>query len=268
MRIGIFQGPEAAGSVAGMLDVLDAAARRAASQGIRLLILPELFLTGYNIGSTALRALAEPADGPSATAAAAIAANHGVALLYGYPERGSDGHIYNSAILIGRDGNHAANFRKLHLFGAMENDVFTPGDDPAVMAEIDGMKLGILICYDVEFPEAVRTLALRGARLVAVPTALMHPYAFVPRVLVRARAWENSVFLAYANRTGREGDLHYTGESCILGPEGSELARAGAGEEMIAAELDPALMEKARALNTYLADRRPALYGAVVRASA
>ncbi len=268
MKISIFQGPMAPGSVAEMLDAMARAAARAAEAGASLLILPELFLTGYHIGAARLRALAQPVDGPAAQAAAAIAQRHGVALLYGYPELAADGRVFNSAVLIERDGARRANFRKLHLFGAIDGAVYTHGDDPAVMAEIDGMKLGILICYDVEFPELVRGLALRGADLIAVPTAQMQPYEFVPRALVPARAYENSVFVAYANRCGTENELIYTGESCIVGPDGADLARAGIGEALITAELDPALLAKARAQNTYLADRRPALYGALVAGAA
>ena len=96
----------------------------------------------------------------------------------------------------------------------------------ATLAEIDGLKLGILICYDVEFAENVRLLALQGAELVAVPTANMVPYDFVCRALVPVRAYENHVFVAYANRCGREGGLEYVGLSCIVGPDGRDLARA------------------------------------------
>ncbi len=260
MRLAIFQGPGAKGDVADHLAVMQSVTKDAAAD---LLIFPELFLTGYNIGADRLRALAEPADGVSAGAAAAIAKANMVALLYGYPERGEDGRCYNSARLISRDGELVANFRKLHLFGAMENAVFTPGEDAAVMAEIGGVKLGILICYDVEFPEAVRGLALQGVDLVAVPTALMRPYEFVPRVLIPTRAYENSVCVAYANHCGSEGDLDYPGESCIVGPEGNVLASAGAGEALIRAELDPAMFAKARVFNRFLSDRRPGLYGAL-----
>jgi predicted amidohydrolase len=267
MKIGIFQGPAAEGSVAEMLGAMQRAASQAAAAGVRLLILPELFLTGYNIGADAIRALAQKVDGPAAQAAAEIARRHGIALLYGYPEL-DRGQVFNAALLIERDGRPLANFRKLHLFGALDGAVYTPGDDPAVMAEIDGLKIGILICYDVEFPELVRGLALRGADLIAVPTAQMQPYEFVPRTLIPARAYENSVFVAYANRCGVEGELVYTGESIIAGPDGSHLARAGAREEMIFADLDPALLAKARVLNTFLADRRPGLYGALTETPA
>ncbi len=245
-----------------MLAALQRAAAEASSHGATLLILPELFLTGYNIGAETVRTLAQPADGPASHEAAAIARTQNIALLYGYPERDGS-RIYNSALLIDRDGAPRANFRKLHLWGDIDKAVFTPGEDPAVMAEIDGVKIGILICYDVEFPELVRGLALRGADLIAVPTAQMQPFEFVSRSLIPTRAYENSVFLAYANHCGTEGRLIYTGESCIAGPDGTDLARAGTGEMLITADLDPALLAKARSLNTFLADRRPDLYGAL-----
>jgi predicted amidohydrolase len=250
----------AAGSVADRLLVM---ARASAAAGEGLLIFPELFLTGYNIGAGTVRLLAEAADGPAAREVGAIARLHGVALLYGYPEF-ADGKVYNSALLIGKDGVALANFRKMHLWGEIDKSVFSAGDDPAVVAEIDGVRIGILICYDVEFPEAVRGLALRGADLIAVPTAQMQPFEFVARSLIPTRAYENSVFVAYANHCGAEGALVYTGESCIAGPDGGFLARAGGGEELISAEFDAGMLEKARAANSFLADRRPALYGGLV----
>jgi predicted amidohydrolase len=115
----------------------------------------------------------------------------------------------------------------------------------------------------VEFPENVRLLALAGADFVAVPTASMQPYLFVARSLVQARAYENQVFLAYVNRCGQEQDLSYYGLSCITGPDGADLARAGTGEELILADLDPGRLAASRETYTYLRDRRPQLYGAL-----
>jgi predicted amidohydrolase len=244
---------------------MDHAAAQAADSGASLLIFPEMFVTGYNIGADAVRACAEARDGRAAAAAAEIARLHGVALLYGYPELAADGRVYNAALLMGREGVARAHYRKTQLFGEVDRAAFSPGEDVAVVAEIDGVRLGILICYDVEFPELVRGLALAGADLIAVPTAQMMPFEFVPRVMIPTRAYENSVFVAYANRCDVEGEFTYTGESCIAGPDGAFLARAGRGEELIVAKLDPALLRAARQANTYLADRRPLLYGALTR---
>jgi 5-aminopentanamidase len=259
MWIAIFQGPAKAGEVSSNLRRLEEQAAAAAKAGARLLICPEMFTTGYNIGARA-RELAEPADGPSMRRAAEIARRTGVALLYGYPERAPDGGVYNAALLVGRDGRRLANARKCHLYGDLDRGRFTPGPDGLASAELDGLRLGILICYDLEFPEAVRALALAGADLVAVPTALMQPFEIVTRVVVPARAYENQIFLAYANRTGTEGELTYCGESRIVGPDGADLALAGAGEELIVGGIDPGRLGASRRVNTHLEDRRPELY--------
>ena len=257
MKIAIYQCEGIPGSKEENLKLLHKAALSAAEQGARLLICSEMFLSGYNIGDKVFE-LAEPADGPAFQRAATIAREADLALLYGYPER-EDAHIYNSAILIDRDGTNLANYRKTHLYGPEENRLFQKGDK-FVISELEGIKVGILICYDVEFPEAVRLLALAGASLVAVPTAIMQPFCSTCRLLVPARAYENQIFVAYANRCGKEGDLIYCGLSCIVGPDGKDRARAGDDEEMLVAEINLADIDTSRQANPYLTDLRPELY--------
>lgn len=266
MKVAIFQGPESARDVAGNLALMAEVAKDAAAAGARLLILPEMFLTGYHIGPDAVAQLAETASGPSAERSAAIARETGIALLYGYPEHGADGRVFNAALLIDRNGKMLANHRKTHLFGDIDKNAFAPGDGPPTVAELDGLRLGILICYDVEFPETVRLLALAGADLVAVPTALMQPYDVIADTLVRARAYENQIYLAYANRIGSEQELDYLGRSCIVAPDGLDLARAGRDETLITADLDTLRLRTSRKINTYLRDRRPELYGGLAEA--
>ena len=181
------------------------------------------------------------------------------------PSRAQGGAVYNAVRLVGRDGQGLANYRKCHLFGDLDRAMFRAGAGPSALVDLGGVRIGLLICYDVEFPESVRLLALAGADLVAVPTALMDPFEVVARTVVPARAVENQVFLAYANRCGREGDLRYCGQSCVVGPDGADLARAGRGEELILADLDLERLAASRRDNTYLADRRPELYGPLGR---
>lgn len=266
MRISIYQGPAEAGTAARNLDRLEAQAAAAASLGARLLICPEMFLTGYNIGALSAARLAEAANGPSLARAAQIARAHGIALLFGYPERSSDGAVYNAARLIDRNGRTLTTYRKCHLFGDLDRAMFRAGSGPSEVVELDGVRVGLLICYDVEFPESVRLLALRGADLAIVPTALMEPFEIVARTLVPARAVENQLYLAYASRCGREGDLCYCGLSGVVGPDGAWLARAGRGEEVIVADLDLERLRDSRAHNPYLADRRPELYAPLAEA--
>jgi predicted amidohydrolase len=263
MRIALLQGPDGSGDVAGNLALLAATAREAAAEGARLLVTPEMFLTGYDIGAQAVRRLAEPVDGPSAQAVARVARDAGVAVLYGWPEL-DRGSVFNAAALVDRDGQRLAAYRKTHLYGEVDTAAFRPGGGGFTTVALDDVRVGLLICYDVEFPEPVRALALAGADLVVVPTALMVPYDVVARTLVPARAFENQVYVAYANRTGAETSLEYCGLSCVISPDGTELARAGAGEQVVYADLDLATLRASRAENNHLHDRRPELYGALV----
>lgn len=242
------------------LDRLRRAARTAAGRGARLLVTPEMFTTGYHVPG--VPEMAQPAGGPWLDQVAGIARSAGVAILYGFPEREGD-EVFNAAQLVDGDGTVLAKHRKAHLFGDLDTRTFTPGAGGLAVADLDGVRVGILICYDVEFPEAVRSLALAGADLVAVPTALMRPYEVVARTVVPSRAYENQVYVAYANRSGHEAELAYCGESCVVGPDGADLARAGSGEELLLAEIDPARLASSRAVNTHLRDRRPGLYGAL-----
>ncbi|XGV97775.1 MAG: carbon-nitrogen hydrolase family protein [Leptolyngbya sp. BL-A-14] len=260
MKVGLYQGSGTPLDVTTNLELLAQTAAAAAKQNVTLLIFPELFLTGYNIGD-AVKQLAEPWQGRSLQLAAAIAREHHVALLFGYAERDGDA-IYNAAALIDTDGTLAANYRKAHLFGAEEQRLFTPGQEWRLHT-IAGVRIGVLICYDVEFPEAVRSLALQGAELIAVPTALMFPYTQIPKVLIPTRALENQVFVAYANRIGTEGNLKYCGLSTIADPDGNVLAQAGAEETLLIADLDRTAIAKTRDVFSYLDDRRPNLYSTV-----
>lgn len=259
MRTALLQSSGRPGSVAENLKVLDEAAGCAAAAGAGLLVTSELFLTGYAIGDD-IAVLAEPADGDAADAIARTAARHGLAIAYSYPER-TDDTVHNSVQLVSADGTRLANYRKTHLFGGFEHEHFTPGDQPVVQAELNGLTVGLLICYDVEFPENARAHALAGTDLLLVPTALMHPFQFVAESVVPVRAFENQMYIAYVNRVGKEGELEFAGLSTLAGPDGVARTRAGRGEELVLADVDPALLTASRENNPYLRDRRPGLYG-------
>jgi 5-aminopentanamidase len=261
LRIALLQTSGRPGGVTENLEILSAAAGRAAAAGAGLLVCPEMFLTGYALGDEVLR-FAERADGPGAETVARIAEQHRIAVVYGYPEQDGE-RTFNSAQLIGPDGTRQANYRKTHLFGFFEREWFTPGDQPVVQVEHAGLRLGLMICYDVEFPENVRAHALAGTDLLLVPTAQMHPFQFVAESVVPVRAFENQMYIAYVNRTGLEGEFDFVGLSCLAGPDGATRARAGRGEELILADVDLALLTASREANPYLQDRRPALYSAL-----
>jgi predicted amidohydrolase len=261
MKIAVYQGEGLPAKVDENLAIIRRAALSAARQKADLIIFPELFLTGYNIGDAAHR-LAEPADGPSYQKAAEIARQAEIALLYGYSER-LEASVYNSALLIDRKGQARANYRKTHLYGTYEKKFFKPGD-ALILAELEGLNIGILICYDVEFPEAVRALVHAGADLIAVPTALMVDYCRVAEKVVPARAYESEIYVAYVNRCGSEGDIIYCGRSCLVGPDGRDILRAGLTEELLFADINKNMIDEARATNPVLSDLRPDLYTARV----
>ncbi|WP_344561392.1 carbon-nitrogen hydrolase family protein [Streptomyces axinellae] len=251
------------------LRALDDAAARAAAQGARLLLTPELSLTGYALGDRVAQ-YAEPGDGPAAAAVARIAQRHGVAVVYGYPERAAaGGSLHNAVQLISDEGVALANYRKTHLYGPYEAEHYTPGTRLPVQAELAGLRIGLLVCYDVEFPEAVRAHALAGTDLLLVPTALMRSFETVARTLVPARAFESQLYIAYANRVGHEAprgagpgaEFDFAGLSCVAAPDGTVPVRADdSSPALLLADIDPALLRASRERNPYLADRRPELY--------
>ncbi|AGZ37446.1 MAG: carbon-nitrogen hydrolase family protein [Pseudomonas sp.] len=260
MRIALFQGIPKPLDVPGNLQRLQHQAQLAAERGVQLLVCPEMFLTGYNIGLEQVVNLAEANDGPSAMRVVEIAQAHRIAIVYGYPERGDDGALYNSVQLIDAHGSSLGNYRKTHLFGELDRSMFSAGHDHFPVVELDGWKVGMLICYDIEFPENARRLALAGAELILVPTANMEPYDFVCQVTVRARAQENQCYLVYANYCGAEGEIHYCGQSSIVGPDGSLLAMAGHDECQLMADLAHERIKQGREAFPYLADLRQDLH--------
>lgn len=258
MKIAALQMQAIAGDVAANLARIERAAREASAKGARLLIAPELALTGYGAGE-ANRTLAEPADGPSTQKLQAVSAAAGIAIVAGFSEK-AGGRVWNSAVFV--DGKAApVVYRKSHLYADYEKTLFEPGLPAATTVDLDGLKLGLLICYDVEFPENVRRLAQAGCALVAVPTALpAGAYArFIARSMVPVRAFENQVFVAYVNHRGADPLFSYAGLSTVAAPDGTVLAEADeTGDALLLADIEPAAYAQSAAQNTYLRDLRAA----------
>ena len=215
-----------------------------------------MFLCGYDIGAEAAGRLAEPADGAGAQAVAQLAREHGIAIAWGYAERGPDGAVYNAAQLRGAGGELLGRYRKTHLFGELDGAMFEAGAGDEPLFTLHGWRLGLAICYDIEFPEVARRLALAGADLIVVPTANMVGYDAVPRMLVPARAYENQLFVAYANYCGSEGSLQYGGLTCVAAPDGELPIMAAREDVLLLADLSRERLAASRARLTYLTDRR------------
>jgi predicted amidohydrolase len=258
MRLACWQAAAGDEDATQRLDRLATVAGRARDAAADLLVTPELYLTGYCTSARDVtRALDEA--GELARKAARIAADTGVALVFGCPEWTERGPC-NSSWLVDGTGEVRAVYRKTHLYGPLERSVFVPGEDSIVQARIGGLTVGLLICFDVEFPELARAHATNGTDLLAVPTALARPGEFVAETLVPARAFENTIYVAYANWSGSEADLDYCGRSRVVDPHGGVTTAPAAGEHLVGTDVDPAQIEASRKETAYLASRRPHLY--------
>jgi predicted amidohydrolase len=254
MRLAALQMQSAAGDQAANLARIEAAARDAANAGADMLVVPELALPGYGAGA-AMAGLADPADGALVSRLGELARATGVAIVAGFAERdGAD--VFNCAVFA--DGvRPPVIYRKSHLYGPYEKGLFRAQPPETHLFEIGGIKLGMLICYDVEFPENVRRLAQAGAQAVVVPTALPmgDSGSFIARHMIAVRAFENQVFVAYVNHCGSDALFSYAGLSRIAAPDGGMLAEAGpSGEALMIADLDPTAYAASAEANTYLRD--------------
>jgi predicted amidohydrolase len=257
MKIALYQGPGLLNDVTGAFALMGKQAAAAKANGADVLLMPEMYLTGYNIGPEAARSQALTAEG--LVPARDIAKTNGIALVFGYPELVGES-VANSAVLISADGDILLNYRKSHLFGDIDRSMFKCIGGGFALAEMNGFKIGLLICYDIEFPEPARRIALAGADVLLIPTAQMEPYEQVAKHVIPARAYENQIYVAYANHSGSDDGLNYIGLSSICGPDGAVLAAAGKGEELIYAVCDAAHQAAVRKADPLIADRRPELY--------
>lgn len=249
LRLTIAQSPGELTGVHARLEWL--LAQETAVQETDLLLLPELSATGYNIGSD-LSDLAEAADGPIFQAMAQAARALGCAICYGYPER-VGGEVFNSVQCVAADGEVLGHHRKLAIPPGPETAHFTAGTGVKLF-RFRGLQVAILICYDAEFPETLRHVTRAGAQLVLVPTALGAQWGVVANAVMPTRAFENGVWLAYANHCGVENGLSYLGRSVIAAPDGQEPARANASPCLIHAEITAEAVQRAQDRLPYLRD--------------
>lgn len=254
MRIAALQMQSVPGDVQANLARIERAAIEAARGGADLLITPELGLTGYGAGE-AITALAEPANGDQLRAVQAISSANRIVIIAGFAER-DEADVYNSAAFVDGD-NRPAIYRKSHLYGNYERSLFKPSNPANCIVEMGGLKLGMLICYDVEFPENVRRLALGGVDMVLVPTALPAGPSgtFIANHMIQVRAFENQIFIAYVNHAGADERFTFAGNSRIAAPDGSLLSACyDDAEQLIFADIDPAAFTVSSDNNSYLKD--------------
>lgn len=247
MRIALYQGPSPSGDIGAAFDAINHALAVGRAAGAAFVVMPELMLPGYNQDPMVTHA-------SWADRLSDAAKHHATGLVCGLAEDGDRGRE-NVARVYGPDGAAIARYAKAQLFGPREKALFTAGDEP-VSFVFGNIRIGIVICYDAEFPEVIRHHARGGVELILCPTANPEPFDTVSRFVIPAQAAQNSLSIAYANFCGEEGNVAYSGRSVIVGPDGEPLAMAGLHETILIADIplrdDPLL----RPLNTQLDDLR------------
>jgi predicted amidohydrolase len=265
-RVACAQIPLSIGDTTGNRATARSAIEAAARDGAQIVVLPELASSGYVFADRAeLAALAELRDGPAITEWANLAEAFGLTIVAGFPEAAGDA-IYNSAAVVDPSGLRGV-YRKAHLWDS-ENRVFDRGDDLPLLVDTAHGRIGVMLCYDIEFPEWVRAVALSGADLLCAPVnwpLLPRPDGERPNEMVKAQAGAamNRMPTAVCDRAGIERGQEWTGGSVITDADGYPLAAADYGKPgLITADVDlaEARVKRINAHNDVLGDRRTDLY--------
>jgi len=211
------------------------------STGTDLAVFPELFLGGYSTRDVSELAL--DLEGPEVGEMARLARENDTAVIFGLHERVPDG-VANSAACLDRRGNLAGTYRKTHLFGE-ERGTFVAGDELLIF-DLDGVETGLMICFDVEFPEVARALATAEADLLVTISANMDPFGRDHDVFATARALENGLPHVYVNQVGKGETFTFAGGTGAISADGERLAAAGASENVVEVSLDPSARSEGR----------------------
>jgi predicted amidohydrolase len=248
------------GDVETNLATIENLATRMERRGADIVCFPELATTGYSLNAK-WRRYAETVPGPTSNRLASLAHEFGFYLICGIVERDAKSkRIFDSTILLSPEGDFLGVYRKVHLW-ANERKYFTPGGRFPVFKTKVG-RVGMGVCYDLEFPEPARALALQGAEIIFYSSAQPSYFKRHVDIYLRSRAAENCVFVAHSNRIGREGRLTFFGQSQILSPTLRTLARKenGTGFAMASLNLRSLYNLRKRRL-PYLQQRMPSTYG-------
>ncbi|MBI4415880.1 MAG: carbon-nitrogen hydrolase family protein [Euryarchaeota archaeon] len=231
-----------------------------------LTLFGELYLSGY-MARDAIPRLAEPIDGPSVEAVQRLAAENGTHVVFGMPLKETERTLYNASVLVAPDGATWA-YRKIYLanFGPFEENVYFGRGSELVLADTKIGKIGLLICYDMFFPELTKALVLAGAEVIAAISAAPHTSRKFFDAVLPARAIENAVYVLYANLVGTELNQVFSGGTQAIGPRGEDLGRAkDHHEQVVAADVDLRHLDVAREFRPTIRDTRPEFFEVIRR---
>lgn len=228
-----------------------------------VIVLPEMWNTGYAL--TEINNIADYKGTKIKSMLASFAKQHRVNIVGGsIAEKREDG-VYNTTFAFDREGKCIADYSKLHLFRLMEEEKFLQAGNKLGHLTIDEIEAGMMICYDIRFPELARTLALQGAKVLFVPAQWPHPRLHHWRTLLQARAIENQMYVVACNRVGSSGTSEFFGHSMVIDPWGEIISEASDTETILYGALDLSIVDKVRQTIPIFADRRPSFYGEVVK---
>lgn len=231
---------------------------REAATGADLVMLPEMWTTGYALQALAGN-LADQGGQPTGALLARLAQECGVYIAGSVADERA-GKVYNLATVYGPRGERLGGYDKSHLVPMMDEHLYLHAGEAAAIVDLGEAKAGLAICYDLRFPELFRTLALGGAQVMLIPAEWPAQRLHHWRTLLMARAIENQCFVLACNRVGRDASNQFPGHSMIIDPWGNILAEGGEGEEIVRAEIDLTQVAEIRARIPVFRDRRPGIY--------
>ncbi|MDF2961264.1 MAG: Nitrilase/cyanide hydratase and apolipoprotein N-acyltransferase [Paenibacillus sp.] len=223
-----------------------------------VILFPEMWNTGYALDR--IQELADTGGSRTHELLSAFSRKHGIHVIGGSIAEKKGDDIFNTIYAYDREGNRVADYSKIHLFRLMDEEKYLQEGKSLGKLQLDGVQAGMMICYDIRFPELSRKLALGGAQIVFVPAEWPNPRLHHWRTLLMARAIENQMFVVSCNRVGISGTTEFFGHSMIIDPWGEVLAEGDETEQIIRAEIDLELVEQVRSRIPIFEDRRPSLY--------
>jgi len=224
-----------------------------------VIVLPEMWNTGYALER--IGGIADRNGERTRRTFSDMAKKAGVHIIAGSVADADSGRVRNTIYAFDREGRMHARYSKIHLFRLMdEHHYLSPGDEIGRLS-IDGHAAGMMICYDIRFPELARNIALGGAKILFVPAQWPNPRLHHWRTLLMARAIENQMYVCAVNRVGSDGKSDFFGHSMIIDPWGEVLAESGEAEDIVSAALDLSKVDEVRSRIPVFSDRRPELYG-------
>ncbi|WP_424766015.1 carbon-nitrogen family hydrolase [Paenibacillus sp. sgz302251] len=225
-----------------------------------VIMFPEMWNTGYAL--TEIQSIADKEGDRTKTFLSAFSKKHKVHIIGGSIAELKEDKVLNTIYAFDREGNVAADYSKIHLFRLMDEEKYLAAGNKLGKLEMEGEQAGMMICYDIRFPELARRLALEGAKLLFVPAEWPNPRLHHWKTLLTARAIENQMFVIACNRMGESGETSFFGHSIVLDPWGEIIAEAGEEEMILYADIDLSLVDTVRSKIPVFEDRRPAIYQA------